>query len=321
MSSSPCSARRVSPALRRPEGEREARRDRSRGALLGLALGDALGAPFEGWHRAEIPAPLPEFVGGGTHALPPGAWTDDTALALCLADALLANPELDPADLLSRFCRWAEVGENSATGIAVGIGRTTAVALERFRAEGSLNGPRQGVAPSNGGIMRLAPVAIRWQFVPSRAGRIARRQSLVTHALPECLAAAEWLAAILTAALAGAGKAALATPPGAELAPHLGMLAEGRFWQADPASLAADGMALATLEAALWAVAGAADFADALRRAVALGGDTDTAGALAGQIAGAIWGASAIPQVWLEKLHESAHITARADALFDAAAG
>lgn len=203
--------------------------------------------------------------------------------------------------------------------MAVGIGRTTALALERFRRTGALSGPRRGVAPSNGGIMRLAPVAIRWQFVPSRAARLARRQSALTHALPACLAAAEWLAAILTAGLAGAGKAALATPPGPGLASRLGPLAGGRFWQADPPPFAADGLALGTLGAALWAVAGAGSFPEAVLRAVALGGDTDTAGALAGQIAGAVWGAAAIPPDWLARLHAAEAIAARAEALFAAA--
>jgi ADP-ribosyl-[dinitrogen reductase] hydrolase len=276
-----------------------------------------LGAPFEGWARETIPRPIGDLRGGGSHGLPPGAWTDDTALALCLADALLADPRLeDPAGLLERFCRWQEKGENSATGVAVGIGRTTALALERFRRNGALSGPRAGVVASNGGIMRLAPIAIRWQFDPPRAARLARRQSAATHALPECLAAAEYLAAILTAALAGAGKAALATPPRAALAPRLGRLAAGGFWQADPAVLSSDGTALGTLEAALWAVAGAEDFAEALERAVGLGGDTDTAGALAGQIAGAIWGVRAIPEDWSRALLGASHVAARAEALF-----
>lgn len=261
------------------------------------------------------------MIGGGPFALPPGAWTDDTALALCLADSLLANPALDPADLLARFHRWWEWGENSATGVGIGIGRTTWAALARFRAEGHLIADDSAALASNGGIMRLAPVAIRFHTSPEDAARLARAQSLPTHAAPAALDAAELLARILVAAIGGAGKAAL-TPAGAYPEdPGIAALAAGEWRGKRRDEVIADGSARATLEAALWAVCSADDFAAAVLLAANLGGDADTAAAIAGQIAGAVWGASAIPETWLENLVKVAHIRDRAERLYEAAGG
>jgi ADP-ribosyl-[dinitrogen reductase] hydrolase len=256
--------------------------------------------------------------GGGPFSLPPGAWTDDTALALCLADSLLADPALDPADLLARFWRWWEEGENSATGVGVGIGRTTYAALARFRATGALIAEPYAPPASNGGIMRLAPVAIRFHAAPEHAARMARAQSRVTHAAPDALDAASLLARVLVAAIAGAGKAALQGHGAVVADPAVAAVAAGVWRGKRREHVAADGSACGTLEAALWAVAAAADFREAVLLAANLGGDADTAAAIAGQIAGAVWGASAIPQTWLENLAKVAHIRDRAKRLYDA---
>lgn len=258
------------------------------------------------------------MTGGGPFALPPGAWTDDTALALCLADSLLADPALDPADLLARFQRWWETGENSATGIGIGIGRTTYGALARFRESGALIAEESPPPASNGGIMRLAPVAIRFHAAPEVAAHIARAQSRTTHAAAPALEAADLLARILVAAIAGAGKAALETHGASPADPAIAGLASGTWRGKRRADVAADGSAAGTLEAALWAVAAAADFPEAVLLAANLGGDADTAAAIAGQIAGAVWGAAAIPQTWLENLVKVAHITERALRLYEA---
>src|SRR6056297_3525527 len=88
------------------------------GCLVGLAVGDALGAPVE-FCRRDTFEPVTGMRNGGKFNLPAGAWTDDTAMALCLADSLLANRTLVCSDLLERFARWAKHGENSSTGVAV----------------------------------------------------------------------------------------------------------------------------------------------------------------------------------------------------------
>src|ERR1700754_2398601 len=109
----------------------EAVRDRAVGALVGLAVGDAVGTTLEFSRRDSMP-PLKDMVGGGPFRLQPGQWTDDTSMALCLADSLLACDGLNQHDLMQRFLRWWRDGENSCTGECFDIGITTRTALMRF---------------------------------------------------------------------------------------------------------------------------------------------------------------------------------------------
>src|SRR5690348_14077083 len=106
-------------------------RDRAIGSLLGLAVGDAVGTTLEFATRDSQP-PITDMVGGGPFALPAGTWTDDTSMALCLTDSLLAHPGLDPRDLMERFVGWMQRGENAVGGVCFDIGMTTRQALRRF---------------------------------------------------------------------------------------------------------------------------------------------------------------------------------------------
>jgi ADP-ribosylglycohydrolase len=135
--------------------------DRAVGALVGLAIGDALGAPVEFQQRGSF-EPVTNLRAGGYFKLPSGAWTDDTAMALCLAESLLEHPSLSPQDLLDRFCRWASDGENTSTGVCVGIGQNTLRVLGNFHRNGTLFAPEtRQKSDGNGAAMRLAPVALR----------------------------------------------------------------------------------------------------------------------------------------------------------------
>src|SRR5215475_16067531 len=114
--------------------------DRARGCLLGLAVGDAVGTTLEFRSRDTCP-PLTDMIGGGPFGLPPGEWTDDTSMALCLADSLIENGDLDETDLMRRFVRWWRNGENSVAGLCFDIGFTTRAALSEFERSGN---PRAG---------------------------------------------------------------------------------------------------------------------------------------------------------------------------------
>src|SRR4051794_19459334 len=94
--------------------------ERYRGFLLGLATGDALGAPLEGFPPGSF-TPVKGMIGGGFHGLEPGYWTDDTALALCLAESLIKRRGFDPVDQLERYVRWFREGHLSSTGECFGI--------------------------------------------------------------------------------------------------------------------------------------------------------------------------------------------------------
>ena len=148
-------------------------------------------------------AAVTDIVGGGPFGLAPGEWTDDTSMALCLADSLLAASGLDPGDLIERFCRWYEHGYNSVTGECFDIGVTTAGALQSFRATGKpLSGSTDPDSAGNGSLMRLAPVAIRWWHESAKAVEAARLQSRTTHGAAQTVEACALYAEVLTEAVA-----------------------------------------------------------------------------------------------------------------------
>jgi ADP-ribosyl-[dinitrogen reductase] hydrolase len=277
--------------------------DRSVGALLGLAIGDALGAPAEGKPRDSYPR-LTAFAPSPGHGIAGGEWTDDTAMAVCLAQSLLACDGFDPGDLMQRFLRWYRHGENSCGAAGAGISPTTSATLERFERTGRLDAAEAAGNAGNGCIMRLAPVAIRWRKDGAAAERVAREQARLTHTAPEAVEAAARLASILVGALGGGDKAVL-VPRALGAAPREAISSAPR---------AGD-----TLEAALWCVCRTDDFASALIEAVNLGGDTDTIGAVTGQIAGALFGAAAIPEAWRAGLRDGARLRRLAEELHRAA--
>lgn len=280
--------------------------DRLRGMLFGLAMGDALGTTLEFSRRDSQPA-LTDMTRGGPFRLRPGEWTDDTSMALCLAETLIASGrpdgDFDAAQLMRRFTNWWQFGENSVTGECFDIGITTREALQRFARTGEpFAGSEDPMSAGNGSIMRLAPVAMRWHADPTAAGRAAEAQSRTTHAAAECLDACHLMTHALIALADGADLAqALSGAP----TPHgtrIGTLREGGFAVKPRDQIRSSGYVLHTLEAALWAVEGATNAREALLRAVNLGDDADTVGAVAGQFAGAIWGESGLPQDWLARL-------------------
>jgi ADP-ribosyl-[dinitrogen reductase] hydrolase len=141
--------------------------DRGLGALLGLAVGDAIGTTLEFAARVSY-QPVTDMTGGGPFKLKPGEWTDDTAMALALADSLIANPSLDDAnpslddaDLMRRFVEWWDHGTYSCTGFCFDIGNTTKDALNRWKRSGDpIAGSTAPESAGNGSLVRLAPVAL-----------------------------------------------------------------------------------------------------------------------------------------------------------------
>ncbi len=276
--------------------------DRARGALLGLAVGDALGTTLEFTRRDSQPRHT-EMTGGGPFGLRPGVWTDDTSMALCLADNLLATGQVEPRDLMNRYIGWWRKGDYSVTGSCFDIGNTTRAALERFeRTDNPLAGDTAVSAAGNGSLMRLAPVALFYCDDRAAAGKAARLQSQTTHAAPECLEACEAFAHLLCDALQGAGKEELLGDSVTGFTGKIAELLAGGWRRKRRDAISSSGYVVHTLEAALWAVGKASSFEEALILAVNLGDDADTVGAVTGQLAGALWGARAIPARWIEPL-------------------
>jgi ADP-ribosyl-[dinitrogen reductase] hydrolase len=277
-------------------------RDRAIGAMLGLAIGDAVGTTLE-FSVRDTRQPVRDMVGGGPFRLKPGEWTDDTAMALCLADSLLACNHLDQRDLMQRFCRWWRNGENSCTGTCFDIGNATRAALIRFEHTGDpVAGSTDPQSAGNGSLMRLAPAAIRHYADLASAIEVARGQSVTTHAAAASVAACAFFTELVVHALNGVDRAALFSPR--EFLGHreIAAIAKGRYLNKKRSEIKASGYVVHTLEAALWCVHRATDFREAVLVAANLGEDADTVAAVTGQLAGAIWGERGIPQDWRAKL-------------------
>jgi ADP-ribosyl-[dinitrogen reductase] hydrolase len=297
--------------------EDKALRDRARGALLGLAVGDALGTTLE-FKSKDSYQPLTTIVGGGPFRLKSGEWTDDTSMALALAASLVEKGGLDERDLMGRFCAWAEKGEYSHNGRCFDIGMTVSGALGQFRKTGHpVAGSTDPQSAGNGSLMRLAPVSILYAFDPDARADVARRQSAVTHGAEEAVEACAAYAVLVAEAIQGWSKAQVFTPrPGwtpEKVARVMRMETVG--W--DRKQVRGSGYVIHSLEAALWAVGNANNFREAALLAANLGEDADTTAAIAGQLAGALWGASGIPEEWLSLLAWRERITNLADRLHD----
>ena len=295
--------------------------DRAQGALIGLALGDALGTTLEFSTRDTLP-PVTDLVGGGPFGLAPGAWTDDTSMALCLAESLLERGGLDERDLIERFCRWYEEGYNSVTGECFDIGTATCEALRSYRATGEpLSGSTDPQSAGNGSLMRLSPVAIRWWHDRTAAVAAARRQSRTTHAATQAVEACELFAELLIEAIAGAPKETVLRGRDWDGDAGVAAVAAGSWRKKARDDISSSGYVLHTLEAALWCVDRSETIADAPILAANLGRDADTVGAVTGQLAGALWGMSGAPAAWLDKLAWRERIEALAAGLFEAGNG
>ena len=279
----------------------DATADRACGCLLGLAVGDAVGTTRE-FSRRDTHPPLTDMIGDGPFRLQPGEWTDDTSMALCLADSLMACSTLDQQDLMERFVRWWREGYNSHNGRCFDIGITTRQALQRFRETGDpVAGSIEPNTAGNGSIMRLAPVALRWAGDPERAISAARGQSVTTHGARAAVEGCALLAEILVEAIAtGDRVAALRSRSVAEAS--IAAIAGGSWRGKERNDIISSGYVVHTLEAALWCVNRSTGFADAVLLAANLGDDADTVAAVTGQIAGALYGQNAIPRHWLERL-------------------
>jgi ADP-ribosyl-[dinitrogen reductase] hydrolase len=282
-----------------------------RGSLLGLACGDALGTTLE-FKSPGTFKPVTDIVGNGPFRLKPGDWTDDTSMALCLAESLIECKGFDPADQMKRYLRWYREGHLSSTGRCFDIGNTTRDALLRFERTGEpYSGSTDKHSAGNGSIMRLAPVPLFFARDPEKAMEMSGESSRTTHGTSVCVDACRYLGALIIGAANGVGKEDLLSSmfcpvPGywerKPLGPELAAIALGSFKKRNPPAIKGSGYVVASLEAALWAFYHGSSFEEGCLIAVNLGDDADTTGAIYGQLAGAFFGEEAIPAKWRRKL-------------------
>ena len=298
-------------------------RERYHGALLGLAVGDAVGTTVEFYPRGAFP-PVTDMVGGGPFGLTAGQWTDDTSMALCLAASLVDKGDFDARDQMDQYVAWREHGYMSSTGVCFDIGTTTAAALNRYVTQGDpFSGSTDPHAVGNGCIMRLAPVPMFYYPDIAAAIHYSSESSRTTHGAPECLDACRCFALLLCRAFAGHEKDEILFAPAPEfeqspLVPKIAAIAAGGYRHRSRDLIVGNGYVVKSLEAALWSFATTDSFRDAILTAVNLGNDADTTAAIAGQIAGAYYGVGAIPDGWLAKLALRSEIENLADRLLPA---
>ena len=301
-------------------------RDRFRGCLLGLAAGDALGTTLE-FKRPGTFQPIHDMIGGGPFELKPGQWTDDTSMALCLAASLIERGGFDAKDQMNRYLRWYRDGYLSSTGDCFDIGNTVASALSRFRnTEEPYSGTTDEMSAGNGSLMRLAPVPMYFAGDAAEAIDRSADSSRTTHGAKEAVDSCRYFAGLLVGALKGVGKETLLAPhycpveglwERSPLAERIACIGGGSFKDRNPPAIKGTGYVVQSMEAALWALHKSQDFREGALLAVNLGDDADTTGAIYGQIAGAHYGAEAIPAEWRERLTMATKIASVADNLYD----
>lgn len=317
------------------------------GAFLGMACGDALGAPVEFQNQAAIQTQhgrLTEMVGGGQFDWAPGEWTDDTGMALCIAEGLLTEPADPIQEIGRRFIAWAEDAADVGKTISAALhnarqqsGKLQAGEIDWAAASQSTPQARKGKAAGNGSLMRTLPVALAYPD-PRKILDASARISAMTHWDPQaevcCAVHCLWVRELLSGVEPGAawrtalddarmiaaeGPRSPDTPsptplpdhlwPRLEAAPDLGLE------ELQPTGYA--GYVLDCLEAAVWASVNADTLEEALITLVNLGGETDTMAAVAGGALGARFGLGAIPDRWLETLHQRQRLEAAARGLFE----
>jgi len=302
-------------------------KERVVGGVLGLAVGDALGVPVEFKARERIRrSPVRGMIGFGSHGQPAGTWSDDTSLALCSVESLLGG--FDVEDTGKRFVRWLYEGHWTARGDVFDYGTTTAGAIGRIR-RGSPAGQAGATderSNGNGSLMRILPHALYFRSGPVEQMLDAVHcASAITHAHAISLVACGIYGLIVRNLLAGvepvpaykdACEAARPAYEGTEMGDHLkkfDRFLSGTLHLLPEAEIRSGGFVVETLEAAVWSFLTTGSYEAVVLRAVNLGEDTDSTGAVVGGLAGVHYGTAGIPCEWLEVLARRGDIEALAE--------
>lgn len=293
---------------------------------MGLAVGDALGTTLE-FRAPGTFEPIEDMVGGGPFGLEPGQWTDDTSMALCLAESLIQCKGFDAKHQMDLYVRWYTDGYLSSNGRCFDIGNTVRDALDQFLRTGEpFAGSTDPRSAGNGSLMRLAPIPMFYASNLSDAVDYAAASSRTTHGCNEAVDACRAYSYMLVHALWGSDKEAILNAPKedtqeiwqeAPLSASIEEIVSGSYRDREPPTIQGSGYVVRSLEAALWAFDRSASFRDGALLAVNLGDDADTTGSIYAQLAGAFYGNEGIPIAWRDHVTMADAISAYADELYE----
>lgn len=292
--------------------DHSAKIDKMLGALLGGIVGDAFGSPYQ--FKARGSYEITNDMEYCKHFnMPPGSFTDDSSMMLCLAESLVERGGFDANDQMERYWQWLTRGYMSSSERgAFDIGNATMRSIMAYGEDRRHGRPLKkgygiiGVyARGNGGIMRLAPIPVYYHADHAATITRAAASSAVTHAEPECLDAAVLMAHVMHKLLNGASKAEACD--NAEVEPHvfsekIKALCRGEYKSKSRDEISTKGYVVDTLEAALWTLHTCETYEAGIKTLAAMGDDVDTTCCVYGQLAGALWGLGAIPHRWLGAL-------------------
>ncbi len=288
--------------------------DKIKGGLFGVCIGDALGVPVEFVSREKLKyAPIDRMIGFGTHNQPPGTWSDDSSMTLCLADSLCNG--YDIYDIADKFLQWLFKNYWTAHGKVFDIGITTRLALENVKniehpyMAGGIEEDNNG----NGSLMRILPIAFYVKdFDAKKKFKIVSQVSAITHGHIRSIISCCIYVEILINLLKGKNKKEAYEDMKKNIFDFFSnekqeLIFFNRILNNDIASfhkneINSSGYVIDTLEASFWCFLNNVSFKETVLTAVNLGGDTDTTGAVAGGLAGIYYGFEKIPDEWINKI-------------------
>lgn len=273
-----------------------------KGALVGLAIGDALGATVEFMKPEQIRAQygeLRDIIGGGWLNLKPGEVTDDTQMTLCVGHSLVACRGYNPADMADRLLAWYRSDPQ-------GTGKACRDGLERYAQTGETERPADEKTAGNGALMRILPIILFFEKQPEILWQTLFQHAHLTHNSQVSDAACHCYAELMLKTLSGAGL------------DELQAVADNYKWRPDEYDGKSGGYVVETLNAVLHCFFTTTSFEEALIKCVNLGGDADSTGAILGGLAGAFYRYDAVPDRWKQALDKQIHdeLINLADSLF-----
>ena len=292
-------------------------KNKYRGCLVGLAVGDCMGVPLEFSDRGIFPK-ITELVGNGPFNLKIGEWTDDTTMALCMGQSLIDCQGFKAEDQMDKYCKWVKEGYMSSTGKLFDIGNATANSIESYMKYGNpYAGSEEERSQGNGSIMRLAPIPMVYRNNINDLAVFSALSSKTTHGHPNCVYSCQYLSKMISDSLNDEHKDVILRYQPFGHTNEMVNISGGGYKDKTVDQIKSSGYVIDTLEAALWAFHTTDSFEEGCIKVINLADDSDTVGAVYGQLAGAYYGYDAIPERWREKIVQREMIENMADQLLE----